>query len=98
MVRIIRDSQINDVGKITLAFNFSSESDMAIIRKIEHLIFEEQPRCENCINFYREGYFCGYNACMCKVHGCLEVYPNPHYDMDGSKCEDYKRKDDVNNV
>lgn len=95
MVRTIEESWNNCVSEITLAFDCNNQSDRVIIDKIHHLILEEQPRCENCVNFYREGYFCGYNACMCKVYGCLEVYPNPHYDMDGSKCGDYKRKNDV---
>ena len=95
MVRTIRESWNGSKGRITLAFDYNNKSDRAIIDKIDYLMLEEQPRCENCVNFYREGSFCGYNACMCKIYGCLEVYSHPHYDMDGSKCGDYKRKGDA---
>lgn len=91
MVRTIKESW----DRITLAFDDNNQSDMAILEKIKHLILKEQPRCDNCVNFYRDGYFCGYNACMCKVHGNLDWCMHPHHDMDGSKCEDYKQKDDA---
>lgn len=94
MVRTIRESRNNCVGEMTLAFDYNNKSDMAIMDKINHLILEEQPLCENCVNYYREGYFCGYNAIVCKVHGGLDSYKNPHHDMDGSKCKDYKRTED----
>lgn len=91
MVRTIMQSRKNNVGEITLRFDYTNENDNAIIDNINHLIRDEQPTCENCVNYYQEGYFCGYSAVMCKVHGGLDAWNHPHHDLDGSKCDDYKR-------
>jgi hypothetical protein len=77
--------------EITLEFEYNNENDVALMKKIEQLL-NEQPRCNNCINFYHGATFCGYSACECKIYGILEIPSNPHYDGDGSKCKDYSRK------
>ena len=92
MVKIIMESRNNDVGEILLRFDYTNENDTAIVKMIHQLLFNEQPRCENCVNYYREGTFCGYNAVMCKVHGGLDAWDHPHHDLDGSKCEEYERR------
>jgi hypothetical protein len=92
MVEVISSSRNHNIGKMTLQFNYTNENDHRIIDKIHHLLFDEQPHCENCVNYYREGYFCGYRAMMCKVHGGLDAWDHPHHDLDGSKCDDYERK------
>lgn len=91
MVFMICDAPSRKEGKreITFRYDYQNENDVALIKKIEQLLFAEQKRCDNCIHFYREGCFGGYMACSCKIHGSLENLDNPHYDMDGSKCGDY---------
>lgn len=78
--------------KITLEFDPENENDTAIMEKL-YWLCEAQQKCTNCIHFYEEGCFGGYMACACKIHGILEVLGNPHYDMDGSKCTEYMRKE-----
>ena len=52
-----------------------------------------QKRCYNCVHFQSDGYFCGYESHSCKIHGNIEACNHPHHDGDGSKCEDYRRKE-----
>ena len=91
MVRFIRELCENGKKEITFTYNGDNKNDVEIIKKFEELC-KEQDRCDNCKNFYHEGCFGGYQSCNCKIHGCLEVVGHPHYDMDGSKCENYERK------
>ena len=79
--------------EITLAYDSDNKDDNALMDKI-HRLCMEQPRCQNCINFYYEGCLGGYKACWCKIHGNLEYVGNSNYNMDGSKCKDYIRKED----
>lgn len=97
MVNMICDSPSegrkgNTHRKITFEFEYKNKNDIALIKKIMELC-NEQPKCENCINFYHEGYFGGYMACSCKIHGLLESLDNPRHDMDASKCKEYTRGD-----
>lgn len=93
MVRITKESVNRNENRrvLTIVCESENKNDSAIIEKITNLIFNEQPRCENCIHFHREGYFCGYRACYCDIHGNIEAYDHPHHDLDGSKCSDYWR-------
>lgn len=94
MVKEISDcpsKRKNDTHReITFEFEYENENDIALMEEISRLC-AKQPRCKNCINFYYEGCFGGYQGCACKIHGNLEHVGNPHYDMDGSKCKDYVR-------
>lgn len=95
MVREIADCPSKRKNKthreITFEFEYNNENDINLMKKIEQLL-NEQPRCDNCENFYNEGCFGGYMACSCKIQGILESFNNPHRDMDGSKCKHYCRK------
>lgn len=77
--------------EITFEFEYNNKNDVALMKKIEQLL-SEQSRCTNCENFYEDGCFGGYMACSCKIYGMLESLDNPHHDMDGSKCKDYRMK------
>ena len=83
----------DNIETISFTYNESNELDVEIINKMLKLL-DLQPRCLNCIFFYKEGALGGYMACCCKRFGCLEYLENPHYNMDGSECEFYKRKED----
>lgn len=55
----------------------------------------EERRCYGCQNYF-ESYFCGYNQCMCKVHGSLDVDQHErHPDTSAQTCADFiaKRKE-----
>ena len=93
MVHMVRDSFTNkeSVREITFRYDADNPTDMRILEKINSVL-DEQPLCANCINCYKDGYYCGYSATCCKIHGNIEAFTSPYYDMDGSKCEDYKRK------
>ena len=94
MVRMIGDSPYkNEQREIIFAYDYNNSNDVELINKLCELCLTEQPRCENCKNFYREGCFGNYRACSCKIYGTLESLNNPHYDMDGSKCNDYSRRE-----
>lgn len=82
----------NFYGRIVIEYNPNNENDERIIHLIDNTILNEQSLCRNCEHYYRGGYFCGYSDCRCKIHGSLEEIGNSHYDGDGSKCNDYKRK------
>lgn len=46
--------------------------------------------CYDCANFYYEGYFCGYNACSCKIYGSLDVdQKERHPDETADICKEY---------
>lgn len=91
MVAMISDAPYKD-GKrvVSFVYELNNDSDKNILKGFDKLC-ETQKRCDNCKNFYREGCLGGYRACCCRIHGCLEVCGHPHYDMDGSKCNDYLR-------
>lgn len=80
-------------GEAKLKWDKDNEQDLALLKKIERIMFNEQKRCEKCIYFSRGGYFCGYNSVDCELHGNLDYFKHPHHDLDGSKCLDYD--DDV---
>ena len=92
MIKMIRDTFTNkeSVREITFQYNVDSDADMSILKEINKILLN-QPLCTNCINCYQSGCFGGYNAIQCKIHGNIEAFDNPHHDMDGRKCDDYKR-------
>ena len=92
MVRMINDSPYkNGQREIIFVYDNNNGNDVELINKLCKLCLTDQPRCENCKNFYREGCLGNYQAYSCKIYGILESLDNPHYDMDGSKCNDYGR-------
>lgn len=94
MVKMVGDTYTDKQSTRERTFRYDNDNpnDLMILKEIDKLIDKLQPTCFNCVNFFHEGYFGGYQACTCKIHGCLEHYFNPHYDCDGSKCDDYKRR------
>jgi hypothetical protein len=80
-----------DIRERTFCYDRNNPKDIEIIKKIDALL-NTQSTCFNCENFYYEGCLGGYQAASCKLYGCIEVVGHPHYDCDGSKCKDYKRK------
>lgn len=47
--------------------------------------------CYDCKHYYNEGYFCGYNACACKIYGSLDVDQRErHPDITADTCKDYE--------
>lgn len=73
-------------------YDSSNPNDVKIAKTIEELI-NSQPTCENCIYSYRDGGYGSWSALACKIHGCLEWIHHEHFDLDGSKCPAYKRKE-----
>lgn len=78
---------------VTYQYKTNNENDKRVMKLIRELLNHEQKRCDNCIHYQSDGYFCGYESHSCKIHGNLEDCSHPHHDGDGSKCEDYKRKE-----
>jgi len=78
---------------ITYQYKTDNENDKRVMKLICELLNHEQKRCDNCIHYKSDGYFCGYESHSCKIHGNIEAWDHPHHDGDGSKCEDYKRKE-----
>ena len=76
---------------ITFEYRTNKE-DVGIINQINNLLSNLQDRCDNCCHYKSEGCLGNYEACSCDIYGILENVGNPHYDMDGSRCQDYKRK------
>lgn len=59
----------------------------------------EERRCYDCQNYF-ESCFCGYNQCMCKVYGSLDIDQHErHPDISAQTCADFKpkRKEDNGN-
>lgn len=92
MVKMIQDSPSTDGRERTFSYDPDNDNDNNLLELIRQTISDNQPECFNCENYYLAGCFGGYQASMCRIHGCIEVVGNPHYDADGSKCADYKRK------
>lgn len=94
MVRVILDTYIEGTTEreTHIRYDKNNLNDQIIMAKLNDLVHNEQPLCDNCVNYYLEGYFCGYRAHCCKIHGCLEGYDHPHRDGDGSKCPDYMKQ------
>lgn len=87
MVKEIIDKSVaNNLREVTFRYDPNNKNDMAILNKISEVILTEQPLCSNCGNFF---------ACSCKIHGNIEAVWNPHYDGDGSKCDDYYRRENI---
>lgn len=103
MVRIVCNSYkfyngmrlLQEPNKRYVTFEFDVTTDKDIMKQI-YEILNRQPLCANCINYESGGYFCGYESHFCTVHGNIEYFNHPHHDMDGSKCESYKRKENIN--
>ena len=70
----------------------TNEKDEKIINAINELLSNLQDRCDNCSHYQSDGIFCGYESHSCDIHGNIEWVDHPHYDGDGSKCQDYNRK------
>ena len=78
----------DNLRKITIEYDLTK--DGYYINKLEQLL-NSYPRCDNCENFYIDGEYSSFRACCCKIHGCLEYIYNPHFNLDGAECPDYKR-------
>ena len=102
MVHIICDSfefksglvVYQKTGKRYITLEYDKTTDKDIIKQIEDIL-DTQPRCNNCVNYQSDGYFCGYESHSCKIHGNIEWVNHPRHDGDGDKCNDYKRINDV---
>ena len=81
-------------GEMTISWDSENTNDKIIIKTIKTIISEMQPTCFNCCNYGKAGCLGNYQASSCKIYGILESLDNPHYDCDGSKCKDYKRKEE----
>lgn len=93
MVKMISDAPYkNGIRVVGFAYDSENKDDVALINRMLKLC-SEQPRCENCIHFYKEGCFGNYMACCCKFYDILESLDNPHHDMDGRKCAYYEAKE-----
>ncbi len=92
MIKEIKDTFTDKENIREVTFEYNAKTDEKLLRKLKHFLNDNQPTCFNCQNYYLEGCLGGYHASCCKIHGCIEVIGNPHYDCDGSKCDDYKRK------
>ena len=75
----------------SFSYDPDNANDCRIVSLISKLIRDNQPTCQNCGHHYFENSM-GYRAIQCEIHGNIEYINHPHYDMDGSKCGDYKRE------
>lgn len=82
-----------NVRYITFRYRTDIPNDEKILKLIYEILDREQDKCSNCVHYQSEGYFCGYSANYCDIHGNIEAVDHPHFDGDGSKCEDYQRKE-----
>jgi hypothetical protein len=78
---------------ITYEYRIDDERDLELIEKINLLLKTEQKFCSTCSHFKKDGYFCGYNATYCDIHGNIESVNNPYYYCDGRKCKEYSKKE-----
>ena len=94
MVKVILDTYIegSTEREIHIRYDKNNSNDQIIMTILNDLLCNEQPLCSNCVNYYREGYFCGYRAVNCRIHGNLDGWDHPNHDGDGSKCPDYVRE------
>lgn len=98
MFRMIKDAPVwideekglaeDDLRQITIEYNM--KTDGKYIDELEKIL-DSYPTCERCINFYIDGEYSSFRAICCKLHGCLDEIDNPHFDLDGLKCDDFKR-------
>lgn len=93
MVEVIEQTidKKNSYGQLIIEYNPNTNSDLEIVRDIESAL-RKQPRCDNCLYYRSDGYFCGYESHSCRLYGDIEALANPHHDFDGSKCKDFLRK------
>lgn len=91
---IIDDTtSIKRPGKRYMVFEYDPNTEMDIIHKIQDIV-DTQPMCTNCVHLNKPtGCFCGFEATLCEIHDNIYSVDNPHHDCDGSKCENYKRKE-----
>lgn len=94
MVKVILDTYIENSTEreIHIRYDKANPNDQFIMTKLRDLLCNEQPLCSNCVNYYREGNFCGYCAVNCRIHGNLDGWDHPNHDGDGSKCPDYVKR------
>ena len=94
MVKVILDTYIKNSTEreIRIRYDKAIQNDQIIMTILNDLLCNEQPLCSNCVNYRKEGYFCGYCASSCKIHGNIEAWDHPRHDGDGSKCPDYIRE------
>ena len=98
MIEITCDTYLegyDSLREITFSYDSNNVDDRKLLADIINLL-GTQKRCNNCVNYRVEGYFCGYNASSCVIHGNIEAFNHPHRDGDGSKCDDYERMIEVN--
>lgn len=97
MIKMVRDTFTDAENVRERTFQYNSQTDEELLKRMETFLIDNQPTCFNCQNSTIEGTFCGYQAHNCKIHGNIEAFDNPHHDGDGSKCEDYKRRKVIKN-
>ena len=78
--------------QLVLSFEDNNPEDEVILDEIFNVL-KKQKRCDTCVNYKLEWALGDYQATYCKKHGCLEYIFSPYFGNDGSKCEDYKRKE-----
>ena len=72
---------------VTFKFKTDNQNDMRIRDLIEEILFTEQDVCMACVYFEKE-----VDCFMCKKNGCLTDIHNKYNDLDGSKCDSFKRR------
>lgn len=92
MIEEIQDTFTDKENIREVTFRYDTKTDVELLKKLKDFLNDNQSTCFNCKNYYKEGCIGEYQAACCRIHGCLEVVGHPHYDCDGSKCSDYKRK------
>jgi hypothetical protein len=94
MVKVMLDTYIENSTEreMHIRYDRAIPNDQIIMTILNDLLCNEQPLCSNCVNYRKEGYFCGYCASSCKIHGNIEAWDHPHHDGDGGKCPDYVRE------
>lgn len=92
MIKEIQDTFTHEDDIREVTFEYNIKTDIELLKKLKDFLNDNQPTCFNCKEYYKEGCIGGYQTSFCKIHGFIKVVGHPHYDCDGSKCSDYKRK------
>lgn len=99
MIEMIRDTFVekrDGLREVTFRYDSENNDDLKILENIMELL-NTQKLCTNCVNYQNDGYFCGYCSHSCKIHGNIEAFNHPHHDGDGSKCDEYIKRKELQN-
>ena len=93
MIQMISDEPGKENNSRIIKLKYDHIRDEKTMEEINKILLD-QPRCLNCGHFYREGNFCGYNACVCDLGHNIEAGNSKYHNIDGRDCEDYIKNEE----